>query len=195
MIRRADAAQADSVAEILAQAFSDDPVCQWAWPDPSLMPQVSRAFFRTFADFVLEAGEVDIDQSGRGAALWLPFDPSEQHDDAAFGEALAEACGPFVERLAIVDDLMKANHPTHVVHAYLPFIGVAPAGQGRGIGSSLLEGRLRELDRAGLPAYLESTTIGSARLYRRHGFEHMANTIDLPDGPSMYPMWREPRAA
>jgi ribosomal protein S18 acetylase RimI-like enzyme len=194
-IRRAYAQEAGTVAEILAQAFADDPVCKWAWPDAELMPKVSRAFFKTFASFVLEVGEAHVDDSTHGAALWLPFDPSDDHEDPEFGEALFEACQPFGERLGVLDELMKAAHPVHAVHAYLPFIGVAPAGQGKGIGGSLLETRLRDLDRAGLPAYLEATTIDSARLYKRYGFEHMPNTIDLPDGPSMYPMWREPRAS
>jgi hypothetical protein len=29
-------------------------------------------------------------------------------------------------------------------------------------------------------------------LYRRHGFVELDHTIDLPEGPSLYPMWREP---
>ena len=193
-IRRAGAQEADAISETLAQAFANDPAFEWVWrDDPSLGPGVIRAFFRAFAGFALEAGEVLADESTTGVAIWLPFDPADQHEDPALGEALAGACGPFAEKFGIVDGLMAAAHPTHAVHAYLPFIGVAPAGQGKGVGSSLLEARLRDLDRAGLPAYLEATTIDSARLYKRHGFDHMPNTIDLPGGPSMYPMWREPR--
>lgn len=195
-IRRVAAREAAQVAETLALAFADDPAFEWVWrDDPALGPEVSRAFFRTFAAFALEAGEVFADDSTTGVAIWLPFDPADQHEDPALGEALAAACGPFAEKFGIVDGLMAAAHPVHATHAYLPFIGVVPEGQGRGIGGSLLEARLRDLDRQGVPAYLEATTIQSARLYRRHGFEHRENTIDLPDGPSMYPMWREPRAA
>lgn len=194
LIRRAVSGEAELLSEVLAQAFANDPVCTWAWPDDSLRPDVSRAFFKVFAGFVLEAGEAYI-RDERGVALWLPFDPADDHDDPDLGEALAEACGPFADRLAIVDELMKASHPTHAPHAYLPFIGVTPAGQGQGIGGSLLEARTRELDQQGLPAYLEATTEAAARLYERHGFRRTSKTIDLPGGPSMYPMWREPGAA
>jgi ribosomal protein S18 acetylase RimI-like enzyme len=195
-VRRVRAAEAHRVAEILALAFADDPIAAWVWnDDPALAGEISRSFFRVFAEFALDAGEVHTDESGLGVALWLPFDPAEAQEDPALGEALAAACGPFAERLGILDGLMVASHPSERVHAYLPFIGVAPAGQGRGVGSSLLEARLRDLDREGTPAYLEATTVNNVRLYRRHGFEHMPKTIDLPDGPSMYPMWREPNAA
>jgi len=30
-------------------------------------------------------------------------------------------------------------------------------------------------------------------LYRRHGFEQIGE-IELPDGPSLYPMWRDARS-
>jgi ribosomal protein S18 acetylase RimI-like enzyme len=194
-IRRASTDEAGTLSEILAQAFANDPACQWGWPDATLRPAVSRAFFRVFAGSVLENGEAFLDDSGQGAALWLPFDPSDDHVDEAFVGALVEACHPFEERLGIIDELMTAAHPKHSVHAYLPFIGVTPTGQGNGIGSQLLDSRLREIDRAGLPAYLEATTFDSVRLYERHGFRRLEHTIDLPDGPSMYPMWREPRSA
>lgn len=195
-VRRASAA-ADhaTITETLAQAFADDPVGQWAWETGELAERVRRDFFAVFSGMVLEAGEAFLHESGAGAALWLEVDPAQDQQDEAFGAALAEACGPFAHRLPIIDELMAAAHPKHAIHAYLPFIGVRPDHHGRGIGSELLTAKLAEVDRAGLPAYLEATTLDSARLYERHGFVRMPTTIDLPDGPSMYPMWREARAA
>src|SRR5207253_2474548 len=38
---------------------------------------------------------------------------------------------------------------------------------------------------------LAASSEGNRRLYRRHGFEVTAE-IKLPDGPTMWPMWREP---
>lgn len=192
-IRRAKSSENDLVADILADAFANDPACNWVWNDPALAPKVSRAFFGVFAGMALEAGEVYIDADQQGVALWLPFDPSEQHDSEELQAALTEAIGPFRERGDIIDALMAEAHPVHAVHAYLPFIGVAQRGQGKGVGGALLQSRTHYLDQQGLPAYLEATTLEAARLYERHGFRHMEKTIDLPGGPSMYPMWREAR--
>src|SRR5690606_2867229 len=94
--------------------------------------------------------------------LWLPVDPSDEHDGNELQAALNEAIGPFRERGDIIDALMAEAHPVHAVHAYLPFIGVATRGQGKGVGGSLLAARAADLDKAELPAYLEATTLDAA---------------------------------
>lgn len=53
---------------------------------------------------------------------------------------------------------------------------------------------LERCDRDGVPAYLEASSARSRRLYERLGFTFMGTTVDLPDGPAMWPMWREPQA-
>lgn len=42
-----------------------------------------------------------------------------------------------------------------------------------------------------MTAYLEATSPLNRRLYERHGFE-VTGEIQLPNGPAMWPMWREP---
>jgi len=56
----------------------------------------------------------------------------------------------------------------------------------------LLRDRLTALDEQGVPAYLEASSLDSARLYERLGFRRLAQTTDIPGGPSLYPMWRDP---
>jgi GNAT superfamily N-acetyltransferase len=181
----------DVVADVLAESFADDPVARWVYPTDTRA--YMRALFRVFAAAGVEVGVVHIAGEDEAAALWLPFDPADQHDDPEFGEQLAHASGPYKDRLATLDALQVTAHPKDTAHAYLPFIGARRSAQGRGLGGSLLEARGRELDQLGLPAYLEATTLRSASLYERHGFVHRGPSIDLPDGPSLYPMWRKPR--
>ncbi|QYN34952.1 hypothetical protein K1T35_42510 [Pseudonocardia sp. DSM 110487] len=50
--------------------------------------------------------------------------------------------------------------------------------------------RLVRADADGLPAYLEATSLRSRSLYERHGFRDAGDPIQLPDGPSLWPMWR-----
>lgn len=92
------------------------------------------------------------------------------------------------------DARSSANHPTHAGHYYLPFIAVRPDRHGTGIGTALLRDRLSILDRQRIPSYLEASSERSARLYERLGFTRLERTTDLPGGPSLYPMWREPAA-
>ena len=87
--------------------------------------------------------------------------------------------------------LLDAHHP-HEPHWYLGFLGVQPALQGLGLGSALLQSTLVGVDEAGEPAYLEATNADNRRLYERHGFR-VVGELPLPGGPSLFPMWREPK--
>lgn len=64
--------------------------------------------------------------------------------------------------------------------------------QGQGVGGRLIRHRLDELGAAGTPAYLEASCARNGRLYERLGFALIAPAIGLPDGPTIYPMWRPP---
>lgn len=72
-------------------------------------------------------------------------------------------------------------------------IGVSPKHQGEGIGEALIRGVLERCDREGTPAYLEASSVRGRGLYERLGFSFTGRTVDLPYGPPMWPMWREPQ--
>jgi GNAT superfamily N-acetyltransferase len=98
-----------------------------------------------------------------------------------FGRRLPVALGVLTK--------MEARHPREP-HVYLPYIGVIPACQGRGMGASLLAPVLDECDKSGLPAYLEASNPRSAVLYRRLGFD----TVDIirPFGSPPIELMRRP---
>ena len=103
----------------------------------------------------------------------------------------ADAAEETSERLLAAFELMDQHHPQQP-HAYLFLLGTRPQWQSRGLGSALLREVLQRCDRDATPAYLEASSEGSKQLYLRHGFE-VTGEIPLPDGPSFWPMWREPR--
>jgi GNAT superfamily N-acetyltransferase len=72
-------------------------------------------------------------------------------------------------------------------HVYVAYVGVAPAGQGRGIGSALLRRVLDRCDADGLPAYLEASSPRNRALYERHGFVTLGE-LRLRDSPPLWPM-------
>ncbi len=95
-------------------------------------------------------------------------------------------------RILRVLAFLDTKHP-HEPHYYLPFLGVEPASQGRGIGSALMRPILERCDREGMPAYLEASSERNRALYERHGFE-LIEEVRLPGGgPPMWRMWREAR--
>ncbi|MBO4143870.1 GNAT family N-acetyltransferase [Micromonospora tulbaghiae] len=191
-IRRASATDAAVVTAILAEAFMRDPVSGWVFPDDDHRARVHRAFFAPFVAFALRTGEVHIAGDGLGATLWLPTGEGHDAEDGdEFDEMEAAIGAEAMKRFAVLDQMMSARHPGEP-HLYLPFIGVHPDHHGKGVGSALLRNKLAELDQAGTAAYLEASSPRNAALYERLGFRRRPVTLDLPEGPSLYPMWRDP---
>jgi ribosomal protein S18 acetylase RimI-like enzyme len=192
-IRTASIHDLARVALALSRAFDDDPVFAWSLPDPDRRREVLPGFFTLFASAFQRHGHVHRTGDGTGAALWVPPGVAPVADDEAdaFGAALEEVVGPDAKRTFIISELLDENHPHDPVW-YLNFVGVEPAGQGRGVGSALLEHVLAQADRNAEPAYLDATSMRNRHLYERHGFV-TTRELRLPDGPPIWPMWREPQ--
>ncbi|SBT43137.1 GNAT family N-acetyltransferase [Micromonospora narathiwatensis] len=192
-IRRASSADAQLVATVMAEAFMRDPVSGWIFPDEEHRAKAHPAFFGAFVDLVLDAGEVYLAGEGAGVTLWLPADGDDEADEGPdLLQTLEASVGAdATKRFAVLDGMMAANHPSEP-HWYLPFIAVHPDRHSQGVGSALLRHKLARLDEAGSAAYLEASSPRNAALYARHGFASGSSTLDLPDGPSLYPMWRNP---
>ena len=110
-------------------------------------------------------------------------------------EVLPAVLRAFRGRLAVgrtVTELMKAQHPEEP-HWYLAVIGSDPSVRGGGFGQALMESGLLRCDADYAPAYLESSNPENIGYYERFGFR-VTGEIQLPDGgPSLWPMWRDPR--
>ena len=193
-IRRATTADAAAVTDILARAFLSDPISGWIFTDPDDRARLHPAFFGPFVDLVLAAGEIWTTDDHAGATLWLAVDPAgAEEDDGGLAAAIRAGVGDhYADRFAVLDEMMTRSHPHDRAHAYLPFIAVAPERQGTGVGTALLRHRLAVLDATGQSGYLEASSPRNQVLYERLGFKPTAVSLDLPTGPSLQPMWRDP---
>ncbi|WP_327422095.1 GNAT family N-acetyltransferase [Streptomyces sp. NBC_01527] len=192
-IRQAETEDREQVVRLLDEAFHHDPVSGWVFPDEAHRRAVHGKFLGVFVDVTLAEGRIDLLEDGTAVALWLPVPagaPTEEDTTPALMRATAD---PDNERAELVGRLTGAIHPHDRAHEYLLMIGVSPDRQGEGIGAALIADVLERCDREGVPAYLEASSARSRRLYERLGFTFMGATVELPDGPSMWPMWREPQ--
>ncbi|ULE31920.1 GNAT family N-acetyltransferase [Mycobacterium sp. IDR2000157661] len=185
------------MSEVLARAFYRDPVMSWMLPDDSARGRgLQRMFAAMTRHHFLRTEGVEVARGERigAAALW---DPPGRWKQSRLEETLMMpqfilAFGTKVKRGQQVSDLMKERHPEEP-HWYLAVIGSDPSVRGTGFGQALMRSRLDRCDAEYAPAYLESSNPDNIPYYQRFGFE-VTGEIKLPDGgPSMWPMWREPR--
>ncbi|MDX3852059.1 GNAT family N-acetyltransferase [Streptomyces sp. AK02-01A] len=191
-IRRAGEEDRAVLVRLLDEAFLHDPVSSWVFPDEEHRRRVHGLFLGVFVDVALAEGRVDLMEDETAMALWLqvPEGAPEEEDDTP--ARMREVSDPDNERAELIGRLTGAIHPHDRAHEYLLMIAVSPEHQGRGLGRALIEPVLERCDREGIPAYLEASSERSSRLYERLGFAFTGTTVDLPDGPHMWPMWREP---
>ena len=196
-VRPARRSDVPALARVLGRAFQDDPVMMWMQPDNTRRAAALAGFFGALTRYHYLAGtgvEVALSESGVGAAaLWDPpgkGDPSPREQIAMLPAVIRAFRGRLGEGRALTEQ-MKAVHPEEP-HWYLGILGSDPDSRGGGFGHALMTSRLDRCDAAGAPAYLESSNPANIGYYNRFGFD-VTGEIVIPDGPSLWPMWRQPR--
>ena len=179
------------LSQVIADAFHDLAVSQWLIPDPDARRAIFPGYFQILLQHALAAGLVCTTLRRTAAALWLPATGSAAPPDGYAGQ-LAEATGPFLDRFVAFDEALARHHLTGALHHHLAILAVRPDSQGQGIGTALLQAHHATFDWQGIAAYLEASDERTRDLYLRHGYTDHGEPIELPDGPSMYPMVRIP---
>ncbi|MFF8654735.1 GNAT family N-acetyltransferase [Streptomyces huasconensis] len=209
-IRRAGEEDRADAVRLLDEAFMWDPVSAWVFPTEAHRRRRHGALMDAFFDLALDEGYIDITEDGSAVALWWSVPavaPKVGGGSAGSAKSAgsgggAEADGPALlrqavdpenERVELIGRLTETAHPTDRAHQYLHMIAVRPDRQGEGLGTALITAVLERCDTEGLHAYLEASSTRSRALYERLGFGVTGAPLDLPDGPRMWPMWREPK--
>jgi ribosomal protein S18 acetylase RimI-like enzyme len=196
-VRKASHADVPAIARALARAFHEDPVFTWVLhADPRRAPMLERGFQLFLRKVWMEQEETYTTVSSAGAAVWER--PGEWQLSPWRQLRLTPAMiGVFKRRLPrVLRALTKleASHPRER-HYYLPFIGVDPQWQGRGVGAALLAPILARCDEERMPAFLEASTARNRALYERHGFAVTEEFRLGASAPAQWRMWREPLAS
>lgn len=197
-VRRATPDDADLLGDVLADAFTDDPVIGWLIPvDADNREERLRQFFTGMSRIYLRLGKpCYLAGDGLGAALWGPPGAWELPMDE-MADDLEPFIAAFGDRLALSAELqlqVESLHPADPPHWYLGYLGARQANQGQGHGGRLMQEVLTQADADGLSAYLESSNARNVPLYERHGFKVVGEFNVLDDGPRIWRMWRDPLA-
>lgn len=195
-VRKATPNETPALARTLAHAFYDDPVFKYLWPDDSRRrATIERGFHLFLRRLWLPHDETYVSADTAGVCVWEPPGTWKigTGTQLVLLPALARIYGRSLARTLRALTVLEKDHPTDP-HYYLPFIGVVPDRQGRGIGTALMRPILQRCDADRVPAYLEATTRRNRALYERHGFEVTHEFRLGPDAPPIWRMWRTPRS-
>jgi ribosomal protein S18 acetylase RimI-like enzyme len=191
-IRPAGAGEIAAVGELVAVSFNELGANVYLVPPLVDRVPVMSDFFTLFTEVAVEHGRVDVIDGTDGpaaAAVWFDYTrPAPERAD--IDKRLAALAGPYRSRFDALGELFATHHP-YAPHWHLAFLAVHPSRQGTGLGGALMRRTHAELDRAGVPTYLEATNDDNIRLYRRAGYRNMDPfEIYLPDGTPFFRMWR-----
>jgi len=184
----------EAMATSLSLAFHDDPVMTWLFGGAPRSVGRSEDYFRIEGRRHLAQSCVYTADGIPGAAFWDP----PGHWKTPVGHivrhtpTLLRLIGPRIVKALRGLGRIEAVHDDRPDHYYLAVLGTRPDHQGHGVGAALLEPVLATCDRDGIGAYLESSKASNIAYYRRHGFE-VVTEVEFPGGPTVWPMWREPR--
>ena len=189
-VRPAEERDRQAVIDVITLAFSTDPMARWGFPHAATYLAAMPEMIKAFGGNGFAHGSIHVADDGAAAAMWLP--PGVESDVQRLAE-LTEQYSPAdrLPEMMQVFEQMGAYHPQEPCW-FLPLIGVDPARQGRGYGSALLGHALKQCDRDGVPAYLESSNPRNIPLYERHGFKALGK-IQVGSAPAVVPMLRLPQ--
>src|SRR5262249_23323502 len=192
--RRATLNDAVRLSKMFASAFMDDPLFDYMIrPGTRRMAALELFFHGMLSARDIPQGEVWMSTDGNACVSWLA--PDARHSLGGLIQKLrwlpfiVTVCGlsRLTRGLAIME-AMEKNHP-HERHFYLALIAVSPEYHGIGLGSRLLKATLKQIDLAGLGAYVESSNPKNATFYERSGFVALKNIAPV-GAPSLIAMWR-----
>ena len=189
----------DEAGEIQARAFFDDPVFTFVFTDETERRERLPWLMYIGVAYGARFGHVDTTSGSMlGHAVWVPPGDAdvtpERLAEVGFVEAEQRVGSEALSRFGAFIGQIAPTHERLVPepHWYLMMLGVDPPHQGRGVGGSMIRPTLARADAEGVRCYLETAKERNLAFYRRHGFE-VAAEDDIPDGPHVWMMTREPR--
>ena len=194
-IRKARPGEVSKLAGVLARSFYDDPPMSWVIADDARrVPLLERSFALYLRKLWLEQDETYTTDNVAGVCVWDA--PGQWKvgvlDQLRLLPSMARIFGRLLPRVLRGLATLESNHPSEP-HYYLPFVGVDPEWQGRGLGAALIRPVLDRCDDERMPAYLEASSPRNRGLYERHGFETTEEFTLGKGSPPIWRMWRAPQ--
>lgn len=189
-------------ANVLARAFTDDPLWVWLIPDTMQREPLLGAFFRPLVKLASARGlGYAAGEPTQGVAIWsrpgVPLYDVGAVLRAGYLRLVFSRFGALLWRARTVFRQFGRMHAAYASgpHYYLDTVGVSPVAQGQGLASALIRPLLAEADVRNLPAYTGTMTPHNVTLYQHYGFE-IAEAYAVPNtGLTIWSFVRPPAVA
>ncbi|MFD9883462.1 GNAT family N-acetyltransferase [Streptomyces alboflavus] len=192
VVRPATERDVPGAVRTLARAFADYAFTRHVVAADGHEERVRR-FQELFLTRVgLRYGRTWVTDDARAVAVWTTPEQDPSPGFTEVGPLIEELAGDRASAFAAAQRALDPHRPREPVW-FLATVGVAPDAQGQGLGGVVVGAGLEAADRAGHPAFLETSSERNVRFYERLGFTVTAE-VELPDdGPRTWCMRRQPR--
>lgn len=195
--RLLDLSDVEQAAQILSQAFVDDPISAFLLPFKRSRVKTLHTFFRAY-------GEVNIkNQRGygvgeplKGVAYWISpnqADISISIKSLSIFLPLLFTFYPigYIRARAILEQI-DTLHQKHAgePHFYLDNIGVLPSERGKGVSSKLIRPILKKADEEKVVVYTDTVTRSNVAFYEHFGFQCVEESTIAGTGITIWAMRR-----
>jgi GNAT superfamily N-acetyltransferase len=194
-MRLATPADLDEVVQTLVEAFANDPVWSWGFPDAEARAAQHAVIFRMMVGHAITTDSVWVTPGFD--AIITAFAPgvNELSDEEAarLPDVFHELLGDHASGIMELFDRFDEARPTETPHLYISMLGVRDRARGQGIGMALLDEVMKQADAAGIGVYLESSNHANDRRYARLGFEPHGSIPVAAGREPVTTMWRDAR--
>jgi hypothetical protein len=196
-IRKVKPSETLRMAGLMARSFARDPMFVHLLPDAETrLARLEEVFRIGLKRLYLRHDQCYVIGDFLGGAIWLPpgGHPPTLWRQLSLLPQFANVFGLLHWPRAVLDiERMESLHPRNPPHWYVPFLGIEPGEQSKGLSGPLMQAVLDICDAQKMPAYGETSIERNVRHWARFGFVVMKER-DIPKGPHLWAIWREPRA-
>lgn len=188
-VERVDPSEMDTVAKVLAMAYTEDPIHIWAFPRASTRLADATLFF-TF--YLRRMQQYSWDVFATSDRLAVVVASVVLKGKSAYPDGIRHL--PILMRkMSTVTDYFQwiENFRPEVDHRYFEFVGAVPNAP-RGTGSFLVSNVLKIFDGEGFPVWTWSSNPRNLSFYRRLGFEIGPELRRDTSTPPVTSIWRPP---
>ncbi|WP_067813554.1 N-acetyltransferase [Nocardia inohanensis] len=172
-------------ARVLAEAFIDDPLMAYFWPEPKRRQRALPLFWHSRVEARRRAGIVDTASDGEGVTTVLLWERPGCSVPMAEPVSLIRALGAAAPRALAASRRIESLRPA-TPHLYLAVGAALPRARGKGVTSRLVRARI---DAADIDVFVVATNPVSAAMAEHAGF-HTTQELVLENGATLRGMLR-----